>query len=281
MPEIDGFANTGSFEVIGTNYTSMENMNGTKLTLSEHGVGRIRRDEEFVELLERTTEIVDELDGYKKPAEIREREPVEVVQWGAPYHPHRGDEAHRPSSIYIPEALPDTIIKASDYESPGAYPLQFYAGNWIHRKLDYAPQENIKAPRNFALIESPSGHKTVLSEFMDGTILYKVLMEECGGDQKKARRLAEALENDIMILMRDSLGSLGIRLANDVMDASDGNILVSDDDIMSADKLEDVVFSVIDQPHPNLRSAALFKAMTILDRRSKKRRHRLPPVHSN
>ena len=105
-------------------------------------------------------------------------------------------------------------------------------------------------------------------------------MKECGGNQEKARRLADALEADIMVLMRDRLGMIGVGLANDVVDASDGNILVSDDDISSAEKLDDVVFTIIDQPHPNLRSIALFKTMMKLDKRNRLP-HRLPRAHRN
>lgn len=280
IPKIDGFADTGDFKVLGTNYASLENMNSTKITLSEYGVYKMRHDEEFADLIERTADIVDELDGYNQPRIIRDLEPVEIVQFGAPVRRLRGDEAHRPSSVYRPDASPDTVIKASDYESPTAYPLQFYAGNWIHRKLASAAQTTIQAPPNFALLESVSGHKTVISEFVDGAVLYKVLMEE-SGDEKVADRLAHALENDIMCLLRDSLGTLGVRLANDVMGSSNGNILVSDEDIFSAESLEDVTFSIIDQPHPFPRSIALFKAMVKLDRRSCKLRDRLPLPHPN
>lgn len=280
IPRVDGFVDTGDFKVLGTSYASLENLNGTKVTLSEHGIDKMRHDQDFADFLERTAEIVDELDGYRGPREVRDLEAVEVMQWGAPFHPYRGDEGHRPSSLYKPDALTDVIIKASDYESPSAYPLQFYAGNWIHRKLKYAMQKNLQAPPNFALFESPSGHKTVVSQFVDGEILYKVLMEGCDGDQDEARRLATALECDIVTLLRDRLGTLGVRLANDVIDASDGNILVSDDDIMSAKKLDDVVFTIIDQPHPNLRSIALFKTMMKLDKRNRLP-HRLPRAHRN
>ena len=280
IPKIDGFVDTGDFKLLGTSYASLGNPNGTKVTLSEHGIDKMRHDEDFADFMQRTAEIVDELDGYRGPRDVRDLEAVEVIQSGAPFNPYRGNEGHRPSSLYKPDALADVIIKASDYESPSAYPLQFYAGNWIHRKLKYAMQKNLQAPPNFALLESPSGHKTVVSEFVEGEILYKVLMEECDGDQHEARRLADALEADIMAMLSDRLGTLGVRLANDVMDASDGNILVSDDDIMSAEALDDVVFTIIDQPHPNLRSIALFKTMMKFDRRNRSP-HSMPRFNRN
>lgn len=259
-PEIEGFGNQRTQQVLGTDYLTMSANDGAVVMLSEHGKSKMQVDEDVFELIERTVKIIQENDGYRNPSKISELEPCDVLQRSQRFHGYDTFPHIKNASVYRPDSAPNTVIKAYDLDTPKDYPLQFFAGNWLHRRLRSKTEPNIYSPMQYALIQAPSGHQVTIGEYIPDEILFKELIK-ITRDIDHANEAARIIENFIKSCMKRNLGRVGAYLANDIRGASDGNILINADKQLDLDNILDQKFTIIDQPHPTLRAAALFRGM--------------------
>lgn len=268
-PSIEDFKPMSAHSVFGTEYICMQSPDDVGVQLSADGIEAVDQNPALASLLMRMSHFIAENDGYKDPVRVKEAEPGLTLRAASKKADWYGRMSY--SSVYHPDAVPEVIIKAFDFNKVIGH-AQFHTGAWFHKGLTSRPGEiNLYAPMQYALFRAPrSGHLTSVMEYVPGTTLWmglgELLRQNNNYERSDVEQLGKDIQSSIRTQIGTSLGKLGLILANDIDCQS--NIIIGDDEQpLSLDNVLQRTIALIDQPKRRLAEVALYKAASQLSRR--------------
>ncbi|HUY85420.1 MAG TPA: hypothetical protein VMU97_02800 [Candidatus Dormibacteraeota bacterium] len=257
-PEVEGFTPTKAYRVLNVNFLRLASADGVRLDLSETGAAEVGCNPEVAALLDRMGDFIAKHDGYRDVSAVKTAEPGGILRVGDKKPNRRG--AFNLASVYHHESAPMTIVKAYDFDHMSAAP-QFYFGAWLHERLAGA-EAGLHSPEQLAMFTAPSGHRTVVMEYLPQTTLraYGHLKDANARDTT-----ARAIRTAVHERLAKTLSRQGLLVTNDLIDA---NIMLDDADrLITPDNVAEQEFGIIDQPVVRWRNAALFSLVQGLSRR--------------
>lgn len=273
---IEGFTPLSAYRVRGIGYVGLQGPEGVALDVSEQGLTALDRSAELAGLLERMGGFIAEHNGYKEPGSVMLAEPVDVLtlshpsatggnmviseyERNDPIAIERYQSAHI-ISIYRPRLQPDVIIKAYDDEVRLA-PVQFYAGNWLHKRFEQADGD-LRFPRQLAMFTAPSKHRTVVMDFVPGETLKSIcddLKNKRDYPKDSVDKFASTVRFRIRKMTQDHLGERGFFIVNDLKALE--NIILDTTEPIDPQRPLDRPIGLIDQPAMALPSAVILHAL--------------------
>ncbi len=251
-PSIETFEPVSTYRRLGVGYISLRSPEGVQLEVSEVGAARIDSDPDIAPLLARMGDFIAEHGMYKATIDIEDREPSNIM---------RVAESRRESSkygyghiklasVYHPDAAPEVVVKAYDYDRISAA-FQFYLGAWLHDGLARA-SDGVTSPAQVAMFQAgPSGHRTAVMDYVPGKDLYNLVSLLGSGDEyeqniAEVEKIAIATRNAVRQRIRKIMGWRGALIANDLRVLK--NIIDTDPETVTPDNMLERELAVIDQP---------------------------------
>jgi hypothetical protein len=221
-PPVERFAPVKAYSALGVDCLRLRNPDDVLMDVTEVGALAIDQSPRIAALLGRMSEFIIEHDGYRSTAAVEDAESGHTHKTGSGKHEH-----HR-SSVYRPDATPEAIVKAYNFERHAA-PVQFYFGAWLQSELAWW-SDTLSSPRQIALLTAPrSGHRTVVMERMPGTSLTEIGNDLAGNDNYGSEDI-DGLINGVHLRVKAELGRLFGKKAmaefNDLNLVNTSNIIV-------------------------------------------------------
>jgi hypothetical protein len=248
VPELSGFQPTVYNPVFGINYLHLGSQDGVSLRLSQDGIDRLGREPEFADLLLRVGSFVTEHGlCYDNAEAMATYEPSNLL---AQANDEEGKRFH-PSSVFQPNALPDTIMKSYEYDPEGAN-LQFHVMSWLHSHVQKSGDTKLRIPKQYAQIEGPRGDKVNFMEHLGGISLRSVrhnIIKAKEADQQDAIELTDEVLRTTKERLRKATGNIGLFRRIILNDVHIGNVLIlGNEGSINPDNLHEWPVGIIDQP---------------------------------
>lgn len=247
-PPLEGFRAIRTTHGFGEPMTVLRDDRDLTLRFTEDGMRRLEQDPPFADFVQSMGEFIIRHDGYQ---------PVELAREHAGGYKtvrkvacvNRSYDKNDKASVYAPEAIPDTIIKAFDLD-PHIGNLQFKTMNWLQAAIRRHKDAGLVSPRQYVHFTAPkSGHQTTLQERIPGKPLCNVLAP-C--DTKlsfvKYFELTTLAMRMVEARLTSVAGPIWPALLDDVTQRGVKNIFLDAKEINDAATLSEQTFGIIDQP---------------------------------